>query len=88
MKTRVIIVRHGQSTYNLKKLIQGQIDLSVLTDLGIQQAQQVGATLKGIPYDNVYCSPLKRANQPANEIVSVLKTVLPDTPVPETCVTI
>ncbi|MGD1907326.1 MAG: histidine phosphatase family protein [Leptolyngbyaceae cyanobacterium] len=88
MKTRVIIVRHGQSTYNLKKLIQGQIDLSVLTDLGIQQAQQVGATLKGIPFDHVYCSPLKRANQTANEIVSVLKTKLPDTPDPETVDTI
>lgn len=88
MTTRVILVRHGQSTYNLKKLIQGQIDRATLTDLGIEQAQKVGATLKGIPFDQIYCSPLKRAHQTANEIVSVLQTVLPETPTPETVDTI
>ncbi|MEO1207983.1 MAG: histidine phosphatase family protein [Cyanobacteria bacterium J06638_20] len=83
MKTRVILVRHGQSTYNLKKLIQGQIDVSTLTDLGIAQATQVGETLKGIPFDHIYASPLKRAFKTAETIVGVLRSEVPDAPLPE-----
>jgi len=88
LKTRVILVRHGQSTYNLKKLIQGQIDLSELTELGISQAKQVGETLKGIPFDHIYASPLKRAYKTAEAIVEVLQSELPDTPLPEAVDTI
>ncbi|MEL6381095.1 MAG: histidine phosphatase family protein [Cyanobacteria bacterium J06626_18] len=88
MKTRVIIVRHGQSTYNLKKLIQGQIDVSTLTDLGIAQAKQVGEALKGIAFDHVYASPLKRAAQTAATIVEVLQAEIPSIPAPETVDTI
>jgi len=83
LKTRVILVRHGQSTYNLKRLIQGQIDVSTLTDLGIAQAQQVGETLVGIPFNQVYASPLKRAYQTATTIVEGLRSHLPEIPSPE-----
>ncbi|NER81920.1 MAG: histidine phosphatase family protein [Leptolyngbya sp. SIO1D8] len=83
MKTRVILVRHGQSTYNLKKLIQGQIDVSTLTDLGVAQAKQVGEALTGIPFDHIYSSSLKRAYKTAETIVEVLRTHLPELPAPE-----
>lgn len=83
MKTRIILVRHGQSTYNLKKLIQGQIDVSTLTDLGISQAKQVGKTLAGVPFDHIYASPLKRAYQTAETIVGVLRGQRPDAMAPE-----
>jgi len=82
LKTRVILVRHGQSTYNLKKLIQGQIDVSELTELGIDQAKRVGETLKGIPFDQIYASPLKRAYKTAETIVAVLRSENPDIPLP------
>ena len=88
MKTRVILVRHGQSTFNLKKLIQGQIDVSELTELGIDQAKQVGETLKGIPFDHIYASPLKRAYKTAETIVEVLQSERPETPLPEAVDTI
>jgi probable phosphoglycerate mutase len=88
LKTRVILVRHGQSTYNVKKLIQGQIDLSELTELGINQARQVGKTLKGIAFNHIYASPLKRAYKTAETIVEVLQTEVPDTPLPEAVETI
>ncbi|MDJ0842713.1 MAG: histidine phosphatase family protein, partial [Crocosphaera sp.] len=42
MTTRVIIVRHGQSSYNAQKLIQGRNDESVLTEKGRQDAEKVG----------------------------------------------
>ena len=73
MATRVIIVRHGQSTYNAKKMIQGRCDESILTEPGIADAQKVGAALKGIKIDGFYCSPLKRAKQTAEIIHSYLE---------------
>lgn len=83
MTTRVILVRHGQSTFNLKKRIQGQIDVSELTELGINQAQRVGETLKGISFDQVYASPLKRAYKTAETIVAVLQSEIASTPLPQ-----
>ena len=68
MATRVIIVRHGQSTYNAKKMIQGRCDESVLTEKGITDAKAVGQALKEVPIDAFYCSPLKRAKQTAEII--------------------
>ncbi|MBE9045706.1 histidine phosphatase family protein [Pleurocapsales cyanobacterium LEGE 10410] len=69
MATRVIIVRHGQSTYNAQKIIQGRCDESVLTDKGIADAQQVGQALSDIKMiDAFYCSPLQRAKQTAETI--------------------
>ena len=68
MATRVIIVRHGQSTYNAQKIIQGRCDESVLTDRGIADAQQVGQALSDMKIDAFYCSPLQRAKQTASTI--------------------
>ncbi|MEL6911618.1 MAG: histidine phosphatase family protein [Cyanobacteria bacterium J06598_4] len=68
MATRVIIVRHGQSTYNAQKIVQGRCDKSVLTDKGISDAQQVGKALGDLKIDAFYCSPLQRAHQTAKII--------------------
>ncbi|GBF78709.1 histidine phosphatase family protein [Aphanothece sacrum] len=68
MATRVIIVRHGQSSYNAQKRIQGRTDYSVLTEKGIQDAQTLGNTLSLLPIDGIYCSPLQRAKQTAEII--------------------
>ena len=70
---RVIIVRHGQSTYNIKKIIQGRCDESVLTEQGISDAQKTGAMLSEIQFDAFYHSPLQRAAQTAETINSSLK---------------
>ncbi|MEM9273569.1 MAG: histidine phosphatase family protein [Cyanobacteria bacterium P01_F01_bin.143] len=72
MATRVIIVRHGQSTYNAKKIIQGRCDESVLTEKGIADAQNAGQALSNIKVDAFYCSPLQRAKQTAEIIHSCL----------------
>ncbi|MDJ0679802.1 MAG: histidine phosphatase family protein [Xenococcaceae cyanobacterium MO_167.B52] len=73
MATRVIIVRHGQSTYNAKKMIQGRCDESILTELGIADAKKVAQALQGIKIDGFYCSPLKRAKKTAEIIHSSLE---------------
>ncbi|NEO87110.1 MAG: histidine phosphatase family protein [Spirulina sp. SIO3F2] len=75
MATRVIIVRHGQSTYNAQKRIQGRCDESVLTDLGQAQAHKVAAALRDVAIDAVYHSPLQRATQTAQLIAQELGTI-------------
>ncbi|MGB5596695.1 MAG: histidine phosphatase family protein [Crocosphaera sp.] len=68
MATRVIIVRHGQSSYNAQKIIQGRSDESVVTEKGRQDAQSVGNTLSSLAIDAIYCSPLQRAKTTAEII--------------------
>ena len=76
MATRVIIVRHGQSNYNAKKIIQGRCDESVLTEKGIADAKVVGNALSNVKIDAFYCSPLQRAKQTAEIINSHLNSSL------------
>ena len=55
------IFRHGQSTYNLVGKIQGQTNDSVLTELGIQQAEAIGKRLLNEGIEIIVTSPLFRA---------------------------
>lgn len=70
--TRVILVRHGQSTYNERKLYQGDSDDSILTELGKNEAHFTGKFLKKLLKDSVdviYTSPLRRVRQTTDEIL-------------------
>ncbi|MEL6135978.1 MAG: histidine phosphatase family protein [Cyanobacteria bacterium J06628_6] len=77
MKTRIIIVRHGESTFNVKRIIQGHHDESLLTEYGASQAQQVGQLLKGVSIDAIFCSPLKRARRTAELIAETMGASAP-----------
>ncbi len=70
--TRVILVRHGQSTYNALGLYQGSSNESVLTETGYTDARRTGAFLKGLTFDAIYSSSLKRAQATAKEILGVM----------------
>lgn len=70
--TRVILVRHGQSTFNALGLYQGCSDESVLTEVGYQDANRTGHFLKALKVDAIYASSLKRAQQTAKEILGVI----------------
>lgn len=74
MTTRVILVRHGESTYNLQARVQGHCDESVLTAKGRTGAHQVGTALQGIHFDAIYASPLQRAQETAAIVLSVLRS--------------
>jgi phosphoserine phosphatase len=67
--TKVILVRHGQSTYNAEKRYQGSSDSSWLTELGQQQAHKTQLMLAQTPIDVAYVSPLKRTQQTAQHIL-------------------
>jgi probable phosphoglycerate mutase len=66
--TRVIIVRHGQSTYNTERRIQGRSDTSQLTQKGRDDASKVGKALSNIKFNAIYSSPLQRASLTAEII--------------------
>ena len=59
---RLYLLRHGQTEFNVKKLVQGRCD-SPLTDLGRQQTRAAAAWLKAhsVVPDKVVSSPLGRA---------------------------
>jgi broad specificity phosphatase PhoE len=72
LATRVIIVRHGQSTYNALQMVQGRCDESVLTEKGRIDAKILGESLKDLKIDAIYSSPLKRAKETADIIHNCL----------------
>jgi broad specificity phosphatase PhoE len=76
--TKIILVRHGQSTYNAQKLYQGCCDESILTEKGKLQAYQTGLALSKLSIDVVYSSPLRRTQETAEEILSAINTVNDD----------
>lgn len=61
--TRVILLRHGRSTYNDLGLYQGSSDLSRLNPQGQVEAQHTGSLLSHLDLGAIYCSPLQRAQQ-------------------------
>ena len=72
MTTRVILVRHGESSYNAERRVQGHCDLSTLTDKGEAMAAQVATALKELKFDAVYSSPLQRAKRTAELVLAGL----------------
>ena len=59
---KLVLVRHGESTWNLENRFTGWTDVP-LTATGVQQARQSGRLLKeaGYDFDVAYTSVLKRA---------------------------
>jgi broad specificity phosphatase PhoE len=79
MKTRFIILRHGESKANKECFCGGRIDVP-LTELGVMQAQAASEYLKNEKIDAFYSSPLQRANKtariaakPHNKAVTVIE---------------
>ena len=62
MSGTLVLVRHGQSEWNLKNLFTGWKDPG-LTDLGIEEARNAGRRLKemGVQFDIAFTSDLSRA---------------------------
>jgi 2,3-bisphosphoglycerate-dependent phosphoglycerate mutase len=60
----LVLVRHGQSEWNLKNLFTGWRDVD-LSEKGIAEAKAAGARLKkkGFKFDIAYTSALKRAQR-------------------------
>lgn len=65
---RFYIVRHGVTTWNALKKVQGAADVP-LAEEGIRLARLTGQALKEVPFDICFSSPLQRAKQTAELVL-------------------
>jgi len=67
----LIIVRHGQSQWNLENRFTGWIDID-LSPKGIEEANTAGEMLKGYSFDKAYTSALIRAQKTLDIILGII----------------
>ena len=70
---KLVLVRHGQSMWNLENRFTGWTDVE-LSEQGIKEAKEAGKVLKekGFGFDVAYTSVLKRANDTLKYILEEL----------------
>ncbi|MGI6361954.1 MAG: alpha-ribazole phosphatase [Bacillota bacterium] len=66
-KTKIYLVRHGETDFNNDWRYQGQID-ETLNETGLVQAQALGTYFADKKLTKIYTSPLLRAQQTAKPI--------------------
>jgi len=59
---KLVIVRHGQSQWNLENRFTGWVDID-LSPSGINEAKKAGEKLKGYKFDEAFTSDLIRAQR-------------------------
>ena len=59
-KTKIYLIRHGESVGNLHRICLGHTDLD-LTELGMKQAEKTAEALSDVKFTAVYASDLVRA---------------------------
>ena len=65
----IFLIRHGQTDYNLKGIVQGSRVDADLNDTGFQQAEKFFQKYKDIPFDKIYTSKLKRTIQTVQKFI-------------------
>jgi 2,3-bisphosphoglycerate-dependent phosphoglycerate mutase len=67
----LVILRHGQSQWNLENRFTGWVDID-LSEQGIREAQDAGEKLKGYKFDKAYTSDLIRAQRTLSIILDII----------------
>lgn len=67
------LVRHGESTWNVRGLAQGHCDEARLTARGERQAWELATELSTRPISTLYASDLRRALETAAPLAEVLE---------------
>ncbi|MDD3642507.1 MAG: histidine phosphatase family protein [Candidatus Krumholzibacteria bacterium] len=62
---RVHLVRHGESTYNAVRRVQGNGDGIGLSETGRRQARMLGERLRSMVFERAFCSSAERALETA-----------------------
>ncbi len=69
--SKLVLVRHGQSQWNLENRFTGWVDVP-LSEQGRQEARRAGEQLKGVKFDKAYTSALQRAQETLKIILDVI----------------
>ncbi|PYN08602.1 MAG: alpha-ribazole phosphatase [Candidatus Rokuibacteriota bacterium] len=77
---RLLLARHGETTWNAERRFQGRTDVA-LSPRGRAQAEALGGALRGYRIAAAYVSPFRRARETAE--VALAGTGVPVTPVEE-----
>jgi broad specificity phosphatase PhoE len=64
----LLLLRHGETDWNVERRIQGWAD-SKLTELGQRQIELLSNRLRDLPLNSVYSSDARRARQTAEAII-------------------
>ncbi|MFC8170648.1 histidine phosphatase family protein [Streptomyces sp. NPDC057242] len=67
---RIVLWRHGQTSWNLERRFQGSTDIE-LTETGVAQARRAARLLAALQPDAVVASDLKRAAATAAELAAL-----------------
>mgnify|MGYP006284743669 CR=1 FL=1 len=65
----LVLVRHGQSKWNLENRFTGWVDVD-LTEKGEDEARSAGQRLSGLHFDQAFCSVLTRAKRTLDFILA------------------
>lgn len=77
-KTEIILIRHGETEWNVVGRLQGQHD-SLLTAAGMKQAKGLARRMKSDQFSHLYSSDLGRTMSTAQEIAHLTQhEVIPD----------
>ena len=72
----LILLRHGESQWNLENRFTGWVDVP-LSKKGEEEARQAGEKLKEYKFDKAYTSVLKRAIDTLNIVLKITKQDIP-----------
>jgi probable phosphoglycerate mutase len=67
----IYIIRHGQTEFNKKGIVQGSGVDTDLNETGTRQAHQFFNHYRHIPFSRVYVSALKRTHQTVEEFIKI-----------------
>ena len=67
--TEIILVRHGETDWNVSEVFRGRIDVE-LNETGLKQAELLAEYLNRGKVEAVYSSPLRRASKTAEIIAT------------------
>jgi broad specificity phosphatase PhoE len=65
---KLVLVRHGQTDYNVKHLLPGQLPGIPLNEEGRREAQATGDALRPLPITSIVASPLERTVETAGYV--------------------
>lgn len=71
MIKKIYLIRHGQTDYNLKSIVQGSGVDSVLNAEGQRQADLFFEKYKHVPFDKIYTSTLQRSIQSVQKFIDL-----------------